>query len=121
MLVRVTTSEDLPRTLGEIIRHQRELAELPLRQLARMVGISNPYLSQIENGLRDPSEQVLSGIAASLGLSPGDLRKGPPSQDGAVVDVLEAIRIDPRLTPRQRKALIEVYDAMITANGVGEN
>ena len=56
----------LPPTLGEIIRKQRELAELPMRQLAAMVGISGPYLSQIERGLRAPSEQVLGSIAKSL-------------------------------------------------------
>ena len=53
-------------TLGEIIRRQRELAELPMRQLAAMVGISNPYLSQIERGLRAPSDHVLRSIADSL-------------------------------------------------------
>ena len=52
-------------TLGEVIRRQRELARLPMRQLAAMAGISNPYLSQIERGLRDPSDQVLTAIADS--------------------------------------------------------
>ncbi|MEP6980030.1 MAG: helix-turn-helix transcriptional regulator, partial [Nakamurella sp.] len=61
-------------TLGEIIRRQRELAALPMRQLAAMAGISNPYLSQIERGLRDPSEHVLHAIAASLQVSAETLR-----------------------------------------------
>ena len=55
--------------LGEYIRRQRELQELSLRQLAELVGISNPYLSQIERGLREPSEKVLDAIARSLELS----------------------------------------------------
>ena len=59
-----TWSESL--SLGEMIRRQREIAALPMRQLAAMAGISNPYLSQIERGLRDPSDQVLNAIADSL-------------------------------------------------------
>ena len=55
--------------LGEIIRQQRELAELSMRQFAQLAGISNPYLSQIERGLRAPSEQVLEGIASALKVS----------------------------------------------------
>src|SRR5688572_13302717 len=59
--------------LGEIIRRQRELAELSMRQVAAMAGISNPYLSQIEHGLRAPSADVLQTIAATLGVSPATL------------------------------------------------
>ena len=62
----MTSAEEFHSTLGGAIRRQRELAELPMRQLAAMVGISNPYLSQIERGLRAPSEQVLDAIAESL-------------------------------------------------------
>ena len=64
----MTEDSAAPRTLsmGELIRRQRELAALPMRQLATMVGISNPYLSQIERGLRAPSEQVLEAIATNL-------------------------------------------------------
>ena len=57
------------RALGEIIRQQRELAELSMRQFADLAGISNPYLSQIERGLRAPSEQVLDAIAKTLKVS----------------------------------------------------
>jgi len=65
---------DRPQSLlGAIIREQRELAELPLRQLAKSVGISNPYLSQIERGLRAPSEAVVEALAASLDLSVEEL------------------------------------------------
>ena len=59
--------------MGAIIRQQRELVELPMRQLAKSVGISNPYLSQIERGLRAPSEAVLEALAASLDLSVEEL------------------------------------------------
>ncbi len=101
-----------PMSLGAVIRRQRELAELPMRQLAAMAGISNPYLSQIERGLRDPSEQVLRSLADSLQLSADALR--PPASDEReheVSAVLEAIAADPDLTPQQRKALQESYRA----------
>ena len=100
--------------LGEYIRRQRELSELSLRQFAGLVGISNPYLSQIERGLREPSERVLEGIAKTLQISVEALRE----QAGLRVDdeeetpaVVEAIRNDPHLTGRQRQALLEVYRA----------
>jgi transcriptional regulator with XRE-family HTH domain len=98
--------------LGEIIRRQRELSALSMRQFADLVGISNPYLSQIERGLREPSERVLEGIARSLQLPVDSLYE----QAGLRIDdkpetpaVVEAIRADPRLTGRQRQALLEVY------------
>jgi transcriptional regulator with XRE-family HTH domain len=104
-------SED--RSLGDIIRRQRELNALSMRQFAQMVGISNPYLSQIERGLRDPSEKVVDAIAESLQMSADALKeqagvKAEPDGDAAVVD---AIRADPALTARQRSALIQVYEA----------
>jgi transcriptional regulator with XRE-family HTH domain len=61
--------------LGALIRRQRELAELPMRELAKLVGISNPYLSQIERGLRAPSESVLESIAETLDVSADELRR----------------------------------------------
>jgi transcriptional regulator with XRE-family HTH domain len=97
--------------LGEIIRRQRELSALSMRQFADLVGISNPYLSQIERGLREPSERVLEGIAKSLQVPVDTLReqaglRGDDEEDSAVV---AAIRADPKLTGRQRQALLEVY------------
>ena len=104
-----------PPSLGEIIRQQRELAELPMRQLAAMVGISGPYLSQIERGLRAPSEQVLGAIAKSLRTSAGALQDqaealapGQPEPS----EVVAAIERDHDLTTRQRQALIEIYTAL---------
>ena len=100
--------------LGEIIRRQRELSELSMRHFAELVGISNPYLSQIERGLREPSDRVLDAIASALQVSADTLYE----QAGLRVDedpetpaVVEAIRADPHLTGRQRQALLEVYQA----------
>jgi transcriptional regulator with XRE-family HTH domain len=108
-------------TLGEIIRRQRELSELSMRQFAAMVGISNPYLSQIERGLREPSEQVLDAIARSLRISADSLYEQAgfvESDEDEALPVVEAIRNDTSLTGRQRQALIEVYEAFAAKNGV---
>ncbi len=103
--------------LGEIIRRQRELGELSMRRFATLAGISNPYLSQIERGLRAPSEQVLEAIAAALGVSVEALYEQagvqPPGAEEADNAVLDAIRADPRLTARQRSALREIYEAFV--------
>ncbi|MEV0895391.1 helix-turn-helix transcriptional regulator [Actinoplanes sp. NPDC049802] len=99
-------------TLGEIIRRQREVAELSMRQLATMVGISNPYLSQIERGLRAPSDRVLQAIAASLRTTADALVEQATAVGDRPPPVLDAIAADPNLTARQRQALGEVYTAM---------
>ena len=104
-------SADEPFSLGEIIRRQREFSELSMRQLAAMAGISNPYLSQIERGLRAPSEQVLNALADSLQLSADLLRK--TGEDGEQAQrTKDAIAADTDLTAAQRRALIEAYEAM---------
>lgn len=97
--------------LGEFIRRQRELQELSMRQFAEMAGISNPYLSQIERGLRAPSETVLSAIAASLQTSADTMREqaGVPRAPEGESPVIEAIRADDRITAAQRRALLEIY------------
>lgn len=97
--------------LGEFIRRQRELQELSMRQAAEMAGISNPYLSQIERGLRAPSESVLNAIAGSLQTSADVLRAeaGVPRVPDDASPVIDAIRSDGRLTAAQRKALLEIY------------
>jgi transcriptional regulator with XRE-family HTH domain len=115
--------------VGEIIRRQRELAELSMRQVAAMAGISNPYLSQIEHGLRAPSADVLDTIAATLGIPAEALRAGTGDNDHHIADdhdhaedyseehtsLVVAISSDPGLTPRQRRALVEIYTAMTEA------
>jgi transcriptional regulator with XRE-family HTH domain len=108
--VKTQQSVDDQLRLGEIIRRQRELAELSMRQVAAMAGISNPYLSQIERGLRAPSEEVLRAIAESLDVS-ADLLRGDLPADGSA-DVIEAIESDPDLTSSQRRSLVEAYQAL---------
>jgi transcriptional regulator with XRE-family HTH domain len=108
--VRTQPSADDQLRLGEIIRRQRELAELSMRQVAAMAGISNPYLSQIERGLRAPSEDVLRAIAHSLNVSADLLRGEEPPAESA--EVIEAIQSDPDLSASQRRSLIEAYQAL---------
>jgi transcriptional regulator with XRE-family HTH domain len=105
-------------SLGEFIRRQRELSEVSMRQFAELAGISNPYLSQIERGLRAPSEQVLQSIADALQVSAETLydHAGMPREHDGPAKVVQAIREDPKLTGRQRQALVEVYEAFV---GVG--
>lgn len=110
-------------TLGEIIRRQRELSRMSMRQFAGVAGISNPYLSQIERGLREPSERVIAGIAEALKISVDTLyeqagidRDAAPEAESAV---LVAIREDHRLTGRQKAALVEVYEAFAVEPGPG--
>jgi transcriptional regulator with XRE-family HTH domain len=110
-------------SLGAIIRKQRELAELPMRQLAAAVGISNPYLSQIERGLRAPSDAVLDAIAASLQTTADSLYSEagfvePGDHEAHDPGMLEAIDAAEELTPAQRRALAEIYRSFVDANAV---
>jgi transcriptional regulator with XRE-family HTH domain len=104
-------------SLGEIIRRQRELSRVSMRKFAGMAGISNPYLSQIERGLREPSERVVDAIARSLETSAEALyqQAGLVADDGEVSVVATAIEADPALTPRQRRALLVVYESFVAA------
>ena len=100
--------------LGDFIRMQRQLSHMSLRQLAELSDVSNAYLSQLERGLYQPSAQVLKNLASALELSAEELyrRAGLLDEDGdspPVVSVEEAIRLDGRLTPEQKEALIGVY------------
>jgi transcriptional regulator with XRE-family HTH domain len=108
--------------LGEIIRRQRELNRLSMRQFASLAGISNPYLSQIERGLREPSERVVEAIARSLQTSAEALYEEAglaAGEEGEREAVPAAIAADPALTPRQRKVMLEVYDAFVAAERPG--
>jgi transcriptional regulator with XRE-family HTH domain len=109
-----------PSRLGDFIRRQRELNDVTMRQFARMTGISNPYLSQIERGLREPSEKVVDAIAQSFDMTADALyRQAGVDSPEAVPesDVRTAIEADEALTARQRRALLELYDACVVANG----
>lgn len=84
-----------------------------MRQFAQLVGISNPYLSQIERGLRAPSEQVVQSIADALQVSADTLyeQAGVTTAEDGSSKVIEAIREDPNLSGRQRQALIQIYES----------
>jgi transcriptional regulator with XRE-family HTH domain len=102
--------------LGEFIRAQRELAHMSVRRLADIAGVSNPYLSQIERGLRRPSAEILQQLARALKISVETLyvRAGFLSDDDADnPSVREAIANDPSLTPEQKQALISVYESYL--------
>jgi transcriptional regulator with XRE-family HTH domain len=109
-------------TLGDVIRQQREMQELSLRQLAGLTGISNPYLSQIERGRRDPSAAVVDAIADALDSTTERLYEAAGIRsDGKDGDeenpVVAAIEADPALKGPQRRALLETYHAFVIANG----
>ncbi|MGH9297220.1 MAG: helix-turn-helix domain-containing protein [Acidimicrobiales bacterium] len=97
--------------LGEFIRQQRETARLSLRKLSDIAGISNPYLSQIERGLRKPSAEILQQIARGLRISAETLyvRAGILEASLDDEDLVHRIRSDSHLDPYQREALIRIY------------
>ena len=97
--------------LGGYIRHQRETARLSLRKLAKLAGVSNPYLSQIERGLRKPSAEILQAIAKALEISSETLyiKAGILEEREHDEDVESVVARDPNLTDAQRQALLEMY------------
>ena len=96
--------------VGSFIREQREKHAISLRRLAEQAGISNPYLSQIERGLRRPSADILKAIARALSIRAETLYERAGLLDGLPqVGVLEAIEADARLTKTQKQALTEIY------------
>ncbi len=113
--------------LGEFLREQRRQARLSLRQLAEAAGVSNPYLSQIERGLRKPSAEILQQIAKGLRISAEtlyvqagilderaqDAEGGSPPASG----VREAVLADPGLTEPQKQALLQIYRSFRLENG----
>ncbi|WP_370290675.1 helix-turn-helix domain-containing protein [Nocardioides sp.] len=106
-------------SLGEYLREQRVSASLSLRQLAVEAGVSNPYLSQIERGLRKPSAEVLQQIAKALRISAEQLyiRAGILSPDDGVGGSVElAILSDAVLTERQKQSLLDVYASFLALN-----
>jgi transcriptional regulator with XRE-family HTH domain len=99
------------RDLGEFIRDQRRRDRLSLRKLSELAGISNPYLSQIERGLRKPSAEILQAIAKGLRISAETLyvRAGILDEREDDADLVAKILRDPTITERQKQALIDVY------------
>ncbi len=106
-------------SLGDYLREQRQSAKLSLRQLSELAGVSNPYLSQIERGLKKPSAEILQQLAKGLEVSAESLyvragildeRHGHPAE---VPDTRAAIGADPRLSDRQKSALLDIYDSFV--------
>lgn len=109
--------QDRLAALGEFIKSQRELADMSVRRLADLAGVSNPYLSQIERGLRRPSAEILQQLAKALRISVETLyvRAGFLSdEDAEVPSVREAIGRDPLLTAEQKQALLNVYESYLS-------
>ena len=106
-------------TLGEYLREQRLAAKLSLRQLSEQAGVSNPYLSQIERGLRRPSAEVLQQLAKALRISAETLyvRAGILDPENEAVRSVElAVLADTGLTERQKQSLLDVYSSFRAAN-----
>jgi transcriptional regulator with XRE-family HTH domain len=113
----VSTPKDLPRDIGVFIRDLRRNAKISLRQLADQAGVSNPYLSQIERGLRKPSAEVLQQLASALRVSTPVmyLRAGLlDAKEGQ--GVLAAIAADPDLTMAQKQSLTQIYETFRREN-----
>jgi transcriptional regulator with XRE-family HTH domain len=110
-------------TLGDYLKEQRVAAQLTLRQLAEQTGVSNPYLSQIERGLRRPSAEVLQQLAKALRISAEQLyiRAGIVSPQAGVGGSVElAVLGDTRLTERQKQSLLDVYASFVALNDPGD-
>ncbi len=114
-------------SIGEYIREQREQAKISMRQLAQSAGVSNPYLSQIERGLRKPSADILQQIAKGLRISAEALyvQAGILEDRPADSGVRSALLADPQLSERQKQVLIEIYESFrrenaATAEGTDE-
>jgi transcriptional regulator with XRE-family HTH domain len=113
--------------LGDFIRHQRRMAEMSLRDLAARTNVSNPYLSQIERGLHEPSVRVLKAIATALNVSAESLLMQAglleSEAEGGTAELLStavAIGRDEKLKPEQRTALLAVYQSYLEANAAEE-
>jgi len=106
------------RNLGDYIREQRSSANVSLRQLAKLAGVSNPYLSQIERGLRKPSAEILQQIAKALRISAEALyvQAGILDERYGDSDVQAAVLGDAMLTERQKQVLLEIYESFRREN-----
>ncbi|MFE9954746.1 helix-turn-helix domain-containing protein [Micromonospora sp. NPDC005299] len=112
----MATSKDLP-DVGGFIRDLRRNAKISLRQLAEQAGVSNPYLSQIERGLRKPSAEVLQQLASALRVStPAMYLRAGLLDDKEGQGVLAAIAVDPELTMAQKQSLTQIYETFRREN-----
>ena len=113
----MATPKDLPQDIGSFIKDLRQTAKISLRQLADRAGVSNPYLSQIERGLRKPSAEVLQQIASALRVSTPAmyLRAGLLDGEGQQ-GVLAAIAVDPDLSIAQKQSLSQIYETFRNEN-----
>ncbi|XVX19725.1 helix-turn-helix domain-containing protein [Actinomycetota bacterium] len=111
--------DELGTSLGEFLREQRLQSRLSLRQLSDLAGVSNPYLSQIERGLKRPSAEILQQLAKALQVSSETLYvqagilERPAGESEAVPTVSVAIAADTRLTERQKQTLLDVYESFV--------
>jgi transcriptional regulator with XRE-family HTH domain len=107
-------------SIGEYIRQQREQAKISMRQLAQNAGVSNPYLSQIERGLRKPSADILQQLAKGLRISAEALyvQAGILEDRSPDSGVRAALLAEPELTERQKQVLIEIYESFRRENGI---
>ncbi|HMQ26572.1 MAG TPA: helix-turn-helix transcriptional regulator [Acidimicrobiales bacterium] len=105
--------EERWRDLGEFIRDQRRVGQLSLRKLSEMAGVSNPYLSQIERGMRKPSADILRQIARALEISSEELyiRAGILDEPDGEPDLVAEIRRDPFISEDQKKTLVHIYES----------
>jgi transcriptional regulator with XRE-family HTH domain len=106
------------KSIGDYIREQREQARISMRQLAQQAGVSNPYLSQIERGLRKPSADILQQIAKGLRISAEALyvQAGILEDRPTDTGVRSALLADPELSERQKQVLIEIYESFRKEN-----
>jgi transcriptional regulator with XRE-family HTH domain len=111
--------EDRWADVGAFIRDQRQIGRISLRKLSEMAGISNPYLSQIERGLRKPSADILQQIAKALRISAETLyvRAGILEEREGEEDVAMAVLRDAQLTEEQKQALLRIYHSFVAENG----
>ena len=109
--------------VGTFIREQRERANLSLRRLADRAGVSNPYLSQIERGIRNPSAEILKRLSRALEISAETLytRAGLIEDGPAAPTVVEAIEADRNLTPRQKQVVLDLYRALVEAGAAADD
>ncbi|MEO3742770.1 helix-turn-helix domain-containing protein [Plantactinospora sp. B5E13] len=113
----MSNPKDLPRDIGGFIRDLRRNAKISLRQLAEQAGVSNPYLSQIERGLRKPSAEVLQQLASALRVStPAMYLRAGLLDDREGQGVLAAIAADPDLTMPQKQSLSQIYETFRREN-----